>query len=148
MFFAYRLWIPYFFVKEMTKKLNANIASSVSLVLIFSFNVSLFWCNGTDRFHRGAGNDQGTSVCSLQDKHASSQENTFDVNPSECSCICHVPMIATNTAALSYCSVQSRTAYISISGNPSDFSNRIFRPPIASQLCRFSFLSDRQIQIS
>ncbi len=137
-----------FFTKEMTKKLKANRSSSISFLLVFSFVVSLFWCNNGNRFQIRANDNQGASVGSLQDLQACSQQNALDVSSSDCSCICHVPMIATNTAALLYCSVQSRTAYVSISGNPFDFSNRIFRPPIASWLRRFSFLSDWKILTS
>ena len=137
-----------FFTKEMTKKLKANRSSSISFLLVFSFGVSLFWCNEGNRFQIRANDNQGASVGSLQDLQACSQQNALDVSSSDCSCICHVPMVATNTAALSYCSVQSRTAYVSISGNPFDFSNRIFRPPIASWLRRFSFLSDWKILTS
>lgn len=120
------------FVKAMTGKLKTNVASSVSLLLIVSFNISLFWCNDVNRFDSRGNNNQGTSISSLKDQQAASLQNALELNTSDCSCICHVPMIAANTAALSYCSVQSRTAYILISGNPFEFSNRIFRPPIAS----------------
>ena len=137
-----------FFTKEMTKQLKANRSSSISFLLVFSFGVSLFWCNDGNRFQIRANDNQGASVGSLQDLQACSQQNALDVSSSDCSCICHVPMIAANTFVLLHFPVQLQPASISIPANSSDFSNRIFRPPIASWLRRFSFLSDWKILTS
>jgi hypothetical protein len=72
-----------FFTKEMTKQLKANRSSSISFLLVFSFGVSLFWCNDGNRFQIRANDNQGASVGSLQDLQACSQQNALDVSSSD-----------------------------------------------------------------
>ena len=115
----------------MTGKLNANIASSVSLLLIFCVNVSLFWCNDGNRPRITSDDNRGTSICSFQDKQTGLQQYALDLNQSDCSCICHVPTVTTSPFNLSYHpAVQQGMVNFTLAAI-SESLPPVFRPPIA-----------------
>ncbi|MBI5021758.1 MAG: hypothetical protein HZB59_09990 [Ignavibacteriales bacterium] len=115
----------------MILKFSKYYLQTTNLVVVLCLTISMFWCGDINCFNDNNTEQCSTLVCEFIGSHQNSPSNPDDNHSDNCTCICHIPAIASVLSIVSSSfQPENNTVVISFSIPTAPVQN-IYHPPKA-----------------